>query len=107
MATASSRHRHDRESLLEYISSRGGSSSWSQRMNNALNSATNQISTTKEQQKDQSDLKEQETKKKAEIEELNLSLEQLLSPCADLWDALSNSLRKRRLFISIYKIIYS
>lgn len=76
-------------------------------MNNALNSATNQISTTKEQQKDQSDLKEQETKKKAEIEELNLSLEQLLSPCADLWDALSNSLRKRRLFISIYKIIYS
>ena len=95
MATASSRHRHDRESLLEYISSRGGPQSLrdSLRMRE-LNSATNQSSTTKEQQKDQSDLKEQETKKKAEIEELNLSLEQLLSPCADLWDALSNSLRK-------------
>ena len=53
-------------------------------MNNALNSATNQSTTTKEQQKDQSDLKEQETKKKAEIEELNLSLEQLLLPGADL-----------------------
>ena len=105
MATASSRHRHDRESLLEYISSRGGPQSLrdSLRMRE-LNSATNQSSTTKEQQKDQSDLKEQETKKKAEIEELNLSLEQLLSPCADLWDALSNSLRKN---YSFFKFIIS
>ena len=57
-------------------------------------SSANQSATSKENQKDQSELKEQETKKKAEIDELNLSLEQLLSPCADLWEALSNSLRK-------------
>ena len=56
--------------------------------------SANQSATSKESQKDQSELKEQETKKKAEIDELNLSLEQLLSPCADLWEALSDSLRK-------------
>ena len=102
MATASNRQRHERESLLEYISSRGSryGSTWAERMSAAgLSGAgssgqANQSATSKENQKDQSELKEQETKKKAEIDELNLSLEQLLSPCADLWEALSNSLRK-------------
>ena len=105
MATASNRQRHERESLLEYISSRGSryGSTWAERMSAAglsgagssgAGGSANQSATSKESQKDQSELKEQETKKKAEIDELNLSLEQLLSPCADLWEALSNSLRK-------------
>ena len=43
-------------------------------------------------QSKQTQWKEQENKKKTEINELNQPLERLL-PCQDLWDALSNSLR--------------
>ena len=55
----------------------------------------------KELQKDQAELKELESEKKSQIDELNLSLEQLLAPCADLWEALSNSLCKFYLKIKL------
>ena len=104
MATASNRQRHERESLLEYISSRGSryGSTWAERMSGSLAGAgsSSQSSTnpSKDAQKDHAELKELESAKKSQIDELNLSLEQLLAPCADLWEALSNSLRESFLF---------
>ena len=81
MATVN-RHesRRDRESLLDMF--RGTASG-------GLVQSANQS----KDKKNQSEWKEQETKKKEKIEELNAPLESLL-PCGELWDALSNSLRK-------------
>ena len=81
MATVN-RHesRRDRESLLEMF--RGTASGTSA-----------QSATQSKDKKSQSEWKEQEAKRKKNIEELNAPLEALL-PCGELWDALSNSLRK-------------
>ena len=89
----SRRRQHEQEALLGY----SPAVSRSQRLQNirGQQSGTAQASTNKNttDQTKQVQWKEQENKKKTEINELNQPLERLL-PCQDLWDALSNSLRK-------------
>lgn len=91
----SRRRQHEQEALLGYSPAVSRS-----RLQNIARSGqpsssgpaqpTNKNSTD---QTKQAQWKEQENKKKTEINELNQPLERLL-PCQDLWDALSNSLRK-------------
>ena len=73
--------RRERESLLDMFRGTSGSASG------------NASSNSSKDKKMHTEWKEQENKKKAEIEELNAPLETLL-PCSELWDALSNSLCK-------------
>ena len=97
----SRRRQHEQEALLGY--SPAVSRSRLQNIRGQPNSSgpaqpTNKNSTD---QSKQVQWKEQENKKKTEINELNQPLERLL-PCQDLWEALSNSLRK--CIVSSYEV---